>query len=302
MHIRGFLRNTIPLGRRTLLNIKKILLPLDLQEAALPVAAIRQAAALVHHFHSELLILHVVKPLTYLVGNDTARELLDQAVTSEQEKLKQYLGPELDGADVRRIVLKGDPAREILRTAHEEKIDLIVMPTHGYGAFERVLLGSVTAKVLHNRGCPIWTGAHIEDVPGQQFAIRSVLCAVDLSAHSPTTIRWARDVATEFQARLTLAHVTPGVEIYGPGGYHVLYDMKQELVGSATKQIARIQQEVGTEAEVFIGSGDVPNVMREAAKESRADVLVVGSRSIGGRFGTTAYGIIRESPIPVLSV
>ena len=285
-----------------MLNIKKILLPLDLQETALPIGTIRQAVALAHHFHSEILLLHVVKPFTYMTSSDAAQELLEQAVTNEQEQLKKCLGSELDGSTVRRMVLKGDPAREILRIAHDEKIELIVMPTHGYRALERLLMESVTVKVLHNSECPVWTGAHVEDLPGQRFAIRSVLCAVDFSTHSSKTVRWAKNMATEFNAHLTLVHVTPGVEIYGPGGYHVLNDMKQELVSSATKQMATIQQELGTKEEVFIGSGEAPKVMSQAAKEVKADLLVVGCRSHSGRLGHTAYGIISESHVPVLSV
>jgi len=211
---------------------------------------IREATTLAHRFHSEILMLHVVKPLTYMARSDVAREFLEQAIASEQEHLKKCLGPELDGLTVRRLVVKGDPAQEIARTARDEKIDLIVMPTHGYGAVERFLVGSVTAKVLHNSEYPVWTGARVENVPGQQFAVRKVLCAVDFTSHSPKTIRWAQDVATELGAQLTLAHVTPGVEIYGPGGYHVLHEMKEELVSSATKQMAKIHQELGTNAEV----------------------------------------------------
>jgi len=285
-----------------MLSIKKILLPLDLEESVLPAIIIRQAAALAHHFQSEILLLHVVKPLTYLAGGSTARELIERDVASEEEKLKECLGSELNGLLVRRMVVKGDPTHEILRTVADQKIDLIVMPTHGYGAYERFLVGSVTAKVLHNGGCPVWTATHVEGGPGQPFAIGSVLCAVDFSTHSQKTVRWAQDVATEFGARLTLAHVTPGVEIYGPGGYHVLADMKQELVDGARKRMAKIQEEVGTKAEVFIGTGDIPKVMSQAAKETKADLLVVGSRSLDHRFGNTAYGIIRESHTPILSV
>jgi len=284
------------------LSVKKILLPMDLEETVLPVVVVRQAAALAHHFHSEILLLHVVRPLTYIAGGNTARELIEQEVAFTQEKLKECLGSGLNGLSVQRLVVKGDPAHEIFRTVAEQKIDLIVMPTHGYGAYERFLVGSVTAKVLHNGGCPVWACAHVEDAPGQPFAIRNVLCAVDFSTHSLKTVRWAQDMANEFQARLTLAHVTPGVEIYGPGGYHVLTDMKQELVDGSMKQMAKIQQELGTKAEVFIGSGDVPKVMSQAAKETKADLLVVGCRSLDHRFGNTAYGIIRESHVPVLSV
>jgi len=284
------------------LKIKKILLPLDLEETVLPVAVLRQAAALAHHFHAEIVVLHVVRPLTYLAGGNTARELIERDVASEQEKLKECLGSELNGLSVRHMVVKGDPAHEIFRTVAEQKIDLIVMPTHGYGAYERFLVGSVTAKVLHNGECPVWAVSHNEGVPGQPFAIQNVLCAVDFSTHSPKTIRWAQDVANEFGGRLTLAHITPGVEIYGPGGYHVLTDMKRELVNGAMNQMAKIQEELGTKAEVFIGCGDVPKVMSQAAEETKADLLVVGCRSLDHRFGNTAYGIIRESHVPVLSI
>lgn len=283
-----------------MLNIKKILIPLDLQEINLTLFVLRQAALLARHFHSEIILLHVVKPWTYIAGSEAAREILEQAIANEKEKLKNCCGPEFDASVTKSIVVKGEPAREILRVAEDEKVDLIVMPTHGYGGFEKLILGSVTAKVLHRSECPVWTGAHIKEVSDEQAPIRNVLCAVDFSAHSPKTIRWAQNAATAFGAQLTLAHITPGVEIYGPGGYHVLHEMKQELVNAATKQMATIQEKLGTNAKVFIGSGDVAKVITQATEETNADLLVVGS--LGGRFGTTAYGIIRTSRVPVLNV
>jgi nucleotide-binding universal stress UspA family protein len=285
-----------------MLNIKKILLPLDLQETVLPAVVIRQAAALAHRFQAEIILLHVVKPLTYMADSETARQHLETAVALEQENLTKCLGSQLDGLSVRYLVFKGDPAREIARTSQDENIDLIVMPSHGYGAVERFLIGSVTAKVLHNTKCPVWTGAHMEAAPGQPLEIHNVLCAIDFGLLSPKTARFARDVATAFGAQLTLAHVTPGVGIYGPGGYHVLTEMKQELVSGATKRMDEIQKELGTKAEVFIGCGDVAKVISQAAKETKADLIVVGARSHGGRFGTTSYGIIRESHLPVLNI
>jgi nucleotide-binding universal stress UspA family protein len=285
------------------LTIRKILLPLDLLESALPSAAIHQATALARHFGSEILLLHVVRPLTYVGNEKDVHELLEQSLKNEQEKLEQCLGSDREGITILRTVVRGDPAREIVRTAQDQTCDLIVLPTHGYGALGRFLLGSVTAKVLHSSECPVWTGAHVSDVPVGQFAIRNILVAVDFSSHAPKTIQWAQGLATEFHAEVTLAHATPGVEIYGPGGYHSLPDMKQELVGSATRRMSRVQQDLGTNAKVFIGSGDVPKVIHQAAKETSADLVVVGRRaSLGGRLGTIAYGIIRESQVPVVSV
>ncbi len=283
-----------------MLNIKNILLPLDLQESALPVPFVRQASALSHRFHAQLLILNVVKRLSYLGTHATVEQMMEEDLASERAKLQKLLGAELDGA--RHLLVKGDPAKEILLAAHDEKIDLIVMPTHGYAGIERFLVGSVTAKVLHNSECPVWTGAHIAETGNGDLSIRNVLCAVDFREHSNETIGWAQNIATEFGAKLTLAHATPSVEIYGPGGYHVLDEMKADLVNSSTEQIAKLQKEMGTQAEVFIGSGDVSKVMSQAAKETKAGLIVVGSRAVGSRFGANAYGIVREAGVPVLRV
>jgi nucleotide-binding universal stress UspA family protein len=289
-----------------MLRIGKILLPIDLQDSSKRV--VHQAAAIARHFHSEILMLHVVTPLSYsaamIEGNyvpanlgDLLKELIGQA----QKQLDQALGAELDGIVVKRMLLEGDPALTIVQTARAEKADLIAMPTHGYGAFRRFLLGSVTAKVLHDSDCPVWTGAHLEEEPAREFSIRNILCAVDLSPHSAKTVQWAAQMAAEFDARLTLAHIISGMEIYGPGPYQVDPSWTEALVSSAKRQLANLQQEVGTKAEVFIGSGDVPKLLSHAAQQTSADVLIIG-RPASGRLRATGYGIIRDSWIPILSV
>jgi len=287
-------------------RIGRILLPIDFQDLSKRV--VHQAAVLARHFHSEIVMLHVVTPLTYSAGMlegsyvpanlaDLLKELLRQA----QGNLDEALKPELNGLAVKRVLVEGDPARTIVRTAHDEKVDLIAMPTHGYGAFRRFLLGSVASKVLHDSECPIWTGAHLEEEPAREFAIRNIVCAIDLGAHSPKTVQWAAQLAAEFGARLTLAHITPGAEVYGPDGFDFGPAWKEGLVQSAAQQIAKLQQEIGTKAQVFIENGDVPKLLDQAAKQNEGDVLVIG-RPPHGRLRATGYGIIRESHIPVLSV
>jgi nucleotide-binding universal stress UspA family protein len=289
-----------------MLKIGRILLPIDFLDSSKHV--VHQAAALARHFHSEIVMLHVVTPLTYSAGmiegnfvpanlDDLLKELIHQA----QKRLDQALGPELEGIAVKRMLLEGDPALTIVETARAEKVDLIAMPTHGYGAFRRFLLGSVTAKVLHDSDCPVWTSAHLQEEPNREFSIRNILCAVDLSSHSSKTVQWAAQMAAEFNARLTLAHVTAGMEIYGPGPYQVDPSWTEALVSSASRQLKNLQQEVGTKAEVFIGSGDVPKMLSDAARQTSADVLIIG-RPPRGRLRASGYGIIRESYIPVLSV
>jgi len=288
-----------------MLNIQKILLPVDFPNASFLV--VRQAAILARHFHSEIAILHVVaaEGRAADVPEDSPEfagsDLLAQKGKRGQVNLVQSLGAELEGLAFRRLLVKGDPASVIVQTAQEEKADLIMMPSHS-DVFNQFLLGSVTAKVLHWSGCPVWTDAPVEESPLQEFAIRKVLCAVDFSPRSHKAVSWAAQMAAEFGARLTLAHVTASVELWGPGGSHVVPALREALVGDASQHLAKLQQDMGTKADVLIGSGDVPKVLSEAAKQTKADLLVTACYPYGGNLRIHGYSIICAVPIPVLSV
>ncbi len=291
-----------------MLNIQKILLPVVLTDTSRHV--IHQAAWLARGFHAEMILLHVVPPLSYPAGvlesghEITARDLHAHIVQRAQKDLDQELRPELDGIAVTRVLLRGDPAQEIVKTARDRNVDLIVMSTRGHGPFYRFLLGSVTAKVLHESPCPVWTGAHLEDAPAHEFSICHILCSVDLTHHSHHTASLAAEMAAAVDGTLTLVHITAGVEIYGPGGSHVDSVWKERIFGFAAKEFADLQQDVGTKAEVIIDSGNVPEMLNRAAEQTKADILVIGHMPSGGHLGAngSGYAIIRESHVPVLSV
>src|SRR5579885_3898346 len=161
--------------------VSKILQPVEFNARA--IGAAHYVETLAAHFHCEVLMLHVVaaphgayappEALSYL----TAQELVDALAVQKQAELEQFLADELNGPSVRRMVLRGDPARQIVAVAEEEQCDLIVMATHSHGPFRRFLLGSVTAKVLHDAKCPVWTGPHMETAPPREaIRFRRVLC------------------------------------------------------------------------------------------------------------------------------
>ena len=129
-----------------MLNIQRILLPVVLTDTSRHV--IHQAAWLARRFHAEMILLHVVPPLSYPAGvleggghEITAQDLHAHIVQRAQKDLDRALRPELDGIAVTRVLLKGDPAGEIVKTARDHKVDLIMMSTHGLGAFYRFLVG-----------------------------------------------------------------------------------------------------------------------------------------------------------------
>jgi nucleotide-binding universal stress UspA family protein len=291
-----------------MLNIQKILVPVVLMDTSRHV--MDQAVWLARRFHAEMILLHVIPPLNYPAGvfesgdEITARDLHARIVQRAQKDLDRALPPEFDGIAVTRILLRGDPAQEIVKTARDRNADLIVMSTHGHGAFYRMLLGSDTAKVLHESHCPVWTGAHLEETPTREFSIRHVLCSVDLSPRSSHTASLAAELATAVGATLTLVHITTSVEVWGPGGSHVDPVWKETIRGNAIREIAKLQQDIGTKAEVIIDSGNVPELLSRAAGQTNADVLVIGHSPGRSHLGDNGegYGIIRESGIPALSV
>jgi nucleotide-binding universal stress UspA family protein len=288
-----------------MLNIKKILLPVDYPIPSLGV--VHQAATLARHFRSEIVMLHVVTALSRAAGvpeydgEVAGWDLLTVVLDEAQKQQDQSLKPELDGLAIRGMLIKGDPGWAIVRMAELEKADLIMMPSHG-STFDQFLMGSVAAKVLRRTERPVWTGAHVEQSPVQELVIRNVLCAVDLGPRSAAAVSWAAPMAADFGARLTLAHVTAGVEFWGPGGDYVNQDWKKALVDDASQRIAKLQQDTGIKADVFIGSGDVPKVLSQAVTQTKADLLVTGSYPYGGHLRTHGYGIICAVPIPVLNV
>jgi len=287
-------------------SLSKILLPLDFSERS--VGAVLCARPLAGHFGSELILLHVLPPPqsefgAMDVGGSMLAELYRDRKGKASQELDAFRAADLAGLNVRRVVLEGDPAGTIVDFAHREGVDLIIMPTHGFGPFRRFILGSNTAKVLHDADCPVWTGVHIEDAPAAAAdRFRNILCAVDLGPQSSKTMFWAARLAQEFGATLTLLHAP---EIGQVPGDDSEVKWRRDIRAAATQELLRLERFVGVEATVVVEDGHAPAVICEVAARIQADVMVIGRGSAAGKFGrlrTNAYAIIRQSPCPVVSV
>ncbi len=243
-------------------------------------------------------MMHAVTALSQDSPKPAGWDVLAEVVRQAEKNQDHSLGPQLDGLAIRCVSVKGDPSQAFLQTAQAEQVDLIMMSPHGH-TFNWFLLYPGTACGTR---CPIWISTHVEESPVQEFAVRNVLCVVDFGFRSHKTVSWAAAMAAEFGARLTLAFVTASVEHFGPGGSYADPVLKEELVGDASMYLAKLQQDMGIKAELFIGSGDVPKALSQAAKQTQADLLVVGCYPYGGNLGIHGYAIIRALPIPVLNV
>jgi universal stress protein A len=83
-------------------------------------------------------------------------ELYRDIEKNAAKEMDRYGAEELRGIkDIERIVLKGTPCKEILKFAGENKVDIIVIGTHGRKGLDRVIFGSTAEKVVRDAPCPV---------------------------------------------------------------------------------------------------------------------------------------------------
>ena len=285
-------------------SLAKILLPIDFSERS--TLAVRYARELALHFDSEIILAHVQPPLHSEVGIEIAGSMLVDIYRSRtaqaEQDLSAFEAEALAGLKVRRLLRHGDPAAKIVEITREEPIDLIAMPTHGYGPYRRFILGSNTAKVLHDADCPVWTGVHIESARPAEAPFSHVLCAVDLGPQSARALAWASWLQQEFHGRLTLLHA---IAAHGDAPAESDRGWRSGIREIAEEELLRLQREVGAEADVLLEAGEAARIICATAERVGAGTVVIGRGSAAGDFGrlrTNAYAIIRQSPCPVVSV
>jgi nucleotide-binding universal stress UspA family protein len=208
------------------------------------------------------------------------------------------------GFDVRTVSDRGDPGYAITVQAEKIGADLIMMPTHGRGAFRSFLVGSATIRVLHRAHCAVWTGTHLEDGgPPSHVGIGKILCALDVDRESAHVVECAAAMAEKFSAEVCLVHCVPATET-GPAE-EFLSELDRFLAETAAERIADVQEQAGTNFEVCLEGGTISKVVREAAIRQGSDLVVIGRGHSHGplsRLRTNAYAIVRDAPCPVLSI
>ena len=294
-----------------MLSLKTILAPVDFSERSTHAA--EHAVVLSNRFQSKVVLVHVIPPAPFEYAAFDGGAYTGMALNPEREiqatveKRMCLLAEKVRGSrPLETRTLIGDPAKEIERLVQELPADLLVMPTHGYGPFRRFILGSMTSKVLHDVSCPVFTGAHIQEVtPINPEPYRRIACAVDLGPHSEAVLRWAWEFASAYEEDLTVIHAAPLLEVGGAYGDIFPADTRKALMEAARAELDKLIEKVGCRAEVHVECADPASYLRDVADKSYVDVLIIGrSPNLGllGRLRTHAYAIIREAPCPVISV
>ena len=295
-------------SRELVLKISKIMVPVDFSGNSL--LATRHAAILAKRFRAKMTLVHVHEitvfhPLNGALGYGTPSQesIRNALIVNRRKELDAFAAEELAGLNVDREVHCGDIAQIIVERAQRENVDLIVMPTHGCGPTRRLLLGSITAKVLHDSDRVIWTTRPSSESPRDPAQVRNVMCAVNFRCNDKQIVQWAAGFAAEYGAHLTLVHAILATPLELPERYAFTWHAEAQM--GADERLRCLLLEARVPAEVLVITGDPPTALGLAAKERSADVLVIGrshATNMIGRLGSRTYGIICHSPCSVVTV
>ena len=223
---------------------------------------------------------------------DTSRERAHEKLQSFEARLFGDKHPDL-------VEDTGDAAAAILRCVEERQIDLVMMPTHGYGFLRRALLGSVTTKVLHDSPCAVWTAS--KEVPTAKTAYRRVLVGIENLRQDRELLRSAALLARDFRSELMIVHSYPDFAGTMIERYERPLPGRSEM--AIRKKIDALQAAAGTSAPVVLARGEVNEVIAETARRQEIDLVIAGKGSYGGLLESIRshlYYVVRSSPCPVL--
>jgi nucleotide-binding universal stress UspA family protein len=295
--------------------IRRILCPCDFSEFA--VRALDHAVALARWYGSRVHVLHAVPSLVApMAGLPMPAPVVLEPQTRDRllAELQEFAKPATAaGIPVDLDVVEGDPAGQIVRRAQSLPADLVVLGTHGLGGFERLVLGSVTEKVLRRSTVPVLVVPRplAESGAPPHAHFKSILCPLDFADPAKRALTHALSLARESQARLIVLHVLEAFfdELAPEHAHFNVPEFRRYMEEDARKRLLEVVPsavQAECHVETVLSSGKAYREILRVAHERGSDLIVMGVHGRGPLdvllFGSTAQHVVRAAHCPVLTL
>jgi len=294
-----------------MIEIKLIVCPVDFSEFS--IRAYRHALSLAEHYRAKLVAQHIVEvwrnpSASFAVSANLYDEYSQVLRGNGKEQLEEFvkkhtyneIHPEL-------VVDEGTAGDVILSLAQERGTDLIVMGTHGLRGFDRLMLGSVTDRVMRAASCPVLAvrePPHDLVAAGQErhnpHRLNRILACTDFSEDSDLALNYAFSAAAEYDAELTLLHVLEKAPRQAKA---------DEQIAEVTERLGKVIPPAGLKTvkiKTAVRIGKPYQQINQFAQEAQIDMVSMGVRGRGALdiavFGSTTYRVMQLGPCPVLTV
>ena len=211
---------------------------------------------------------------------------------------------EESGLQVKPIVALGFPAAEVVHIAQQEKVDMILIASHGKGFIKQRLLGSTAADVIRLSSVPVMVEKYTE-VDSETVSVMcrikfaKVLVPTDFSACSERVLKLIKQ-SPGIIGEVLLVHVIEraesltDLEVIKAERYQQLVEIKKEL------------EAVGLKVDSFIELGNAPEHILNIAEDEAVTSIILSTRGEGFikglLVGSTADAVTRKSKRPVLLI
>jgi nucleotide-binding universal stress UspA family protein len=302
-----------------MIEIRLILCPVDFSDFSR--RSVDHSMAIARWYGASVTALHVY-PLPTVAAAPTGPIIMEPTLltVSGREQLLAAARRLLDverapGIQTDAVIREGTVAAEILAQADSMQADLVVIGTHGRSGVDRWLLGSVAEKVLRKSRCPVLTvpPGLPDAVPAAPVLFKRIVCPVDFSDSSMRALEYARSLAGEADAELTVTHVvTPGFEIpfdYPVGETSLTLAEAQKLYEMDAKRRLDTVTSGDTEActvRPLLTRGKPWKEILRIVAQVQADLVVMGVQGRSAAdlmfFGSTTQHVVRQATCPVLTI
>jgi nucleotide-binding universal stress UspA family protein len=212
------------------------------------------------------------------------------------------------GVDADGRLIEGEPCQSILDLAQTAEASSIVIATHDRNELERMFVGSTTYGVLRGSTLPVLTvraGLRWAAKPTRCF--ERIVVGIDDSEPSDAALSAVLNLPAEDRRHVLLCGVAGSAVVIGGRGYHdaIMDELREQTELVIDAAVAKASAR-GVVAESHVVNGDAVTALIAAARENRADLIVLGSHGRRGLrrlfLGSVAEAVVRTAGVPVLVV
>lgn len=298
----------------------QVLCPIDFSDAS--ARALTYATAIATWYRAELTVLHVAAAFSdsLAVGEPPGPPhpgSRDEVVARLRLSIEQAGATALYG---RPLALEGHAAESIVNCAAAIKADLIVMGTHGAGGFHRLLLGSVTEKVVRTATCPLLTvPPAVAATTPRPILFKRILCPIDYSPSALKALDYALELGRLAGGRVTVLNVLEYMDPEATLEPSVFDPCRQATVESRRRRQQfidrageRLHAQLDGESRTWCEIDEVVAINRAykeillRASASAVDLIVMGAQGSSGidlmLYGSNTQQVVRAAACPVLTI
>ncbi|MBN2669621.1 MAG: universal stress protein [Bacteroidales bacterium] len=271
--------------------MKNILVPLDF--SADSINALEHAIRLANTTESNVVMLHVVHyknfetPFYFSDLEDfkgkTVNDYINLILYRYQPQVNQNLTYQ---------IVEGNVSREIVKYAEDNKIDYIIMGTHGASGSDSYWIGSNAYKVVSNATCPVVTirNGFMRD------RINKIVLPIDASKNTRRKLPFTADMAAFFDAEIHVIGVTETA----------MSDILKRVESWVKQTDEYLEQRQIKHVTMMLQGSNITEMTIDYAKSIDADLIAImteqGEHPVSLLMGAYAQHMVNNSPIPVLTL